>query len=190
MNNHRINEYIFLCLLALLSYGALRYGFTVVLVPSEQRAIMLDDIRVQDLNAIIANVGEYYQTANKLPNTLRELPNPSPTPSDAFVPTKSPFLDPETNQPYLYVVYKKAYYKLCATFDTQTIQSIANIADQNSDLSTSPIDFTKHIKGYNCYEITPYNGGLGVVEGQIPTINDSSSVTNTSTQSATAISPK
>ena len=78
--------------------------------PSEQRALRLDDRRVQDLQSIQWQVINFWQQKETLPKELKELANPI---ASFIVP-----IDPEFEKGLTYEYYVKSdlTFELCATF--------------------------------------------------------------------------
>jgi hypothetical protein len=85
-------------------------GFLIIGSPQNQRALRLDDRRVQDLQTLQWQVVNYYQQKEKLPANLAELRDPI---SYAQVP-----VDPETKQEYSYTLKGPLTFELCAEFAT------------------------------------------------------------------------
>ena len=86
------------------------YGFSVMGSPMTQRALRLDDRRVNDLQNIQYQVINYWQQKEKLPATLNDLVNPL---TGATLPTPPEF---EKGEVYEYNVKSNLTFELCATF--------------------------------------------------------------------------
>jgi len=90
------------------------YGIVLIGSPSEQRAKMMDDQRINDLSSIQSQI-VYTQWQNKgeVPASLDALKDPI---SGYMLPT-----DPETKQSYEYKMISKNSFELCATFRTESL---------------------------------------------------------------------
>lgn len=86
------------------------FSFMVIGSPKSQRALRLDDKRVQDLQTIQWSVINYWQQKEKLPETLKELSNPL---SGSTVPVEPEF---EKGLAYEYTKKGDMTFELCATF--------------------------------------------------------------------------
>jgi hypothetical protein len=74
--------------------------------PGEQRRLRLDERRVEDLNALRADIGAYWRVNRRLPASLGEA-------------SRDPALyrDPVSGDAYEYRVLGERSYELCATFE-------------------------------------------------------------------------
>jgi len=90
---------------------AIVFGFLNIEMPKEQRALMLDEKRVQDLAQMQNQVGEYYRVKQELPSNVDEI---SSIGFGYIIPT-----DPETNAPYTYAVKATTTFEICADFDAE-----------------------------------------------------------------------
>ena len=79
--------------------------------PSRQRAMRLDERRVNELGNIANQLEAWRNEHGRLPASLAEL---------ASAPGVRVPRDPASGQPYGYVVLGAAEYRLCAQFDTDT----------------------------------------------------------------------
>lgn len=95
---------------SLLVLGAIIYSFMIIGSPMTQRALRLDDRRVNDLQTIQYQIINYWQQKEKLPVNLKELANPL---SGFSLPTEPEF---EKGKVYEYIVKDKLTFELCATF--------------------------------------------------------------------------
>lgn len=87
-------------------------SLTLIGSPAKQRILRLDGQRVQDLQQIYYGVGSFAaQQDNTLPKTLDALVN-----DPGFSYYSQNMSDPETKQPYEYLVTGTSTYQLCATF--------------------------------------------------------------------------
>ncbi|MFA6340648.1 MAG: DUF5671 domain-containing protein [Candidatus Paceibacterota bacterium] len=130
-------------IVSLVMLAAIVYGVIMIGSPATQRARMMDETRVSDLNSIQSQI-VYSQWENKgvVPETLDALREPI---SNYIVPT-----DPETKESYEYKKISKNSFELCATFKTEvgttTINSITG----------------KHISSPYPYELTNENWQHGI----------------------------
>lgn len=123
------------------------YGFSVVGLPQNSRAIRLDSQRRNDLSNIKHRIDNYHSVNNKLPNSIQE----------AITDTNYvKILDPETDKPYEYYVIDPNSYKLCATFKTKYP---ANNTSKVTSYSSSSSFY--HEKGYNCFSLEIRSDQIG-----------------------------
>jgi hypothetical protein len=90
--------------------AAVVYSFMIIGSPMTQRALRLDDRRVNDLQTIQYQIINYWQQKEKLPADLKELSNPL---SGFSLPVEPEF---EKGKVYEYAVKGKLTFELCATF--------------------------------------------------------------------------
>ncbi len=95
---------------SVLVLSAIIYSFMIIGSPMTQRALRLDDRRVNDLQTIQYQIINYWQQKEKLPVDLKELANPL---SGFSLPTEPEF---EKGKVYEYIVKDKLTFELCATF--------------------------------------------------------------------------
>jgi hypothetical protein len=86
-------------------------AFFIMGSPSDQRAKRIDARRVEHLSAIFWEVNDYYRQNEILPESLAGF-------ETRVVPDYLSLTDPETDEPYEYVVSGERTFKLCATFVT------------------------------------------------------------------------
>lgn len=91
--------------------GSVVYGFFLIGSPAHQRALRLDNQRVNDLQNIQSQIINYWQQKEKLPEKIADLSNSI----NGFVPP----IDPETNTSYEYAVKEPLVFELCAVFKTE-----------------------------------------------------------------------
>ncbi len=100
----------FSVLASVLVLGAIVYSFMVMGSPATQRALRLDEKRVQDLQSIQWQVISFWQQKQKLPKELSDLVNPI---SGYSLP-----VDPEVEKgmKYEYIPTGAMSFQVCATF--------------------------------------------------------------------------
>lgn len=113
--------------------------------PAQERARRLDASRVSSLQSIANAVDNYYNTKNVLPPDLDTLSKARET---YYLPG---ITDPETGEPYEYIIRGTDAYDLCATFSTDTMDKEA--------LPSEPYErwegrFWEHRVGRTCFNIT------------------------------------
>lgn len=95
--------------------AGLAAGFAVTGSPGHQRAVQLDEGRIDDLRSLSARIGERYGSPkgpHRLPVRLAPADRPRrPDGSDGA-------LDPVSGQPYGYTREDAGHYRLCAAFAT------------------------------------------------------------------------
>jgi hypothetical protein len=94
---------------AVLALVTIIAGFFIVGSPRDARLARYDSQKVNDLQNIDGQVKYYWQATQKLPASLTEL--------NASLPYPVQITDPETGEPYDYVVSGALSYKLCADFN-------------------------------------------------------------------------
>ncbi len=90
--------------------ASISYSFMIIGSPMTQRALRLDDRRVNDLQNIQYQVINYWQQKEELPTKLAQLANPI---SGYSLPVEPEF---EKGYTYEYAVKNKLTFELCATF--------------------------------------------------------------------------
>jgi hypothetical protein len=88
-------------------------GFFVVGSPKEERARRFDEQRVQHLQFIQGQIGEFYRAKERLPQDLPEL-------NDKFRGITVP-QDPETGEEFGYEARGSLTFALCADFNRPTL---------------------------------------------------------------------
>ena len=131
-------------------------GLYTLGTPSRARALKFDALRVDDLKRLSSHVDEYWVKNTVLPQALDSL---VATRQLDRVPT-----DPQTRQPYTYLVSGERSYRLCATF-AQPSDSDASFRDNSGDYMLSigaggtPIagqpHSWRHGAGESCFDLTP-----------------------------------
>jgi len=84
-------------------------GFLLAGSPAEQRLLRFDEQKINDLQNIQANIINYWQRKEKLPETLNDL-------KDSIAGYGVP-IDPQTKKSYEYVVKGDLSFELCAVFN-------------------------------------------------------------------------
>ncbi len=119
---------------ALVVLVAVVSGFFIIGSPTSQRLIRFDEKKVDDLQSIQWRVVDFWQSKERLPESLLELKDPI---SSFMVP-----VDPQTEEEYGYNVISALTFELCADFNKEsTEQSFIN------ERIVSPV---------------PIGGGLGI----------------------------
>jgi type II secretory pathway pseudopilin PulG len=99
---------------------AIVLSFVVIGTPVSQRKTQFDQRRVNDLQNIQSQVIYYWQSKQKLPNSLADVQDPF---SNTNIPA-----DPETGKAYTFTPTGPMSFKLCATFDLPTQKDTQNIS--------------------------------------------------------------
>src|SRR3989344_742136 len=89
------------------------YGFFLIGTPATQRARRFDEQRVNNLSVLQSELINYWQQKDELPQSLDVLRSQI----SGFMPP----VDPETGQPYEYMVTDLLSFKLCAEFKTSSM---------------------------------------------------------------------
>jgi hypothetical protein len=121
--------------------GSIVSGFFIIGLPTDQRDLRFDQERVNDLQSIQWQIIDFWQTKERLPNTLDELSDPL---VGFIVPT-----DPETGEGYDYNTGENLSFELCAVF-TRESNSIKQERRVYDELSEN----WKHPSGRYCFKRT------------------------------------
>jgi hypothetical protein len=129
-------------------------GFFIMGSPAQVRLYRFDDQKIGDLQNIQYQVLNYWQTKERLPQTLAETEDPL---SGFTIPR-----DAQTGESYTYEIVKAPYmFKLCATFNAET-QKSSSYYDKNTPSQVAypsfPADISNsswnHGEGEHCFERT------------------------------------
>lgn len=114
-------------------------GFFIIGSPIEARLHKIDNQRINDLSVIQSQVLQFWQYKEALPENIGELNDPL---SGFILP-----VDPSTGSSYRYESTSDASFKICATFDAESIESEL----------TRPASFEdnwQHTSGEVCFDRT------------------------------------
>lgn len=92
-------------------------GFFIIGTPVDQRLLRFDQEKVNDLQNIQWQIVNFWQSKERLPETLTELDDPI---SGFVVP-----VDPQTKEQYEYRVISGLTFELCAEFNKENVESVA-----------------------------------------------------------------
>lgn len=133
----------FLAIIAsLIVLAAVVAAFLVVGSPAHQRDLNFDQRRVSDLQSIQSETVNYWQQKAKLPSQLSDLTN-------SISGFKAP-MDPETGNPYEYIVKSGLNFQLCADFKLPS----ANSNQSRAIPMMYPYDNWDHAAGHVCFDRT------------------------------------
>ncbi len=121
-------------------------GFYVIGSPTAQRNAQLDQNRINDLQNIQSQVTTYWQQKGTLPKTLSDLENAL---TGAMIP-----LDPETKQAYEYKATGNLSFKLCANFETSSLEQRASGPVQYGPKGEIVTNYWSHGIGNTCFDRT------------------------------------
>lgn len=124
-------------------------GFFIIGSPKEERARRFDAERVQNLQFIQAQIGEFYRAKGRLPENLNEL-------NDAFRGIVIP-QDPEHRVLYSYEVRGELTFALCTTFNRPALSQERGVPKQLAPMSfEGPFgtETWEHEAGPVCFERT------------------------------------
>lgn len=102
-------------LAAAVAVAVIIFGFFSINPPEEQRALLFDQERIDDLSEIQSNIGEYFRVKEMLPEKLEDL---EVIGFGYEIP-----VDPETEEPYMYTWTSRNSFQLCATFSTHSTET-------------------------------------------------------------------
>ncbi len=129
---------------------AVGYGFYLAGSPQNQRLIRFDDQKVSDLQMTQSYlVYNWWQQKGSLPPTLDVLNDPI---SNFTVPR-----DPQTGQPYEYVITGPRSFQLCATFNKPSVTSGTSAVKPIAAPGSAPLgsdmnDNWQHGAGRVCFD--------------------------------------
>lgn len=118
---------------------AIAWGFMLVGSPGARRLERFDEQRLQDLQAIVREVHAMVVDADKPPSLKGPLPKTLEEVGERARSERVKLNDPETGEPYSYVVKDENTFELCATFTMV----------RSSDRSV----FWNHPAGRHCFTI-------------------------------------
>ena len=129
-------------------------GFFIMGSPAQVRLYRFDDQKVSDLENIQYQVVNFWQTKERLPQTLAEMEDPL----GGFTAPR----DVQTGESYVYEIVKAPRtFKLCATFNAETQEKSPYSADKMPSRPTYPSIMTdlsehswQHGAGEQCFERT------------------------------------
>lgn len=124
--------------------AAIVIGFFIVGSPAKQRAMRFDAQRMQDLQMIQSNLVNYWTQKSKIPSQLIELTDSL----SGFTPPT----DPDTHQPYEYLVKSALSFELCATFAYPSESAQFTLKSYPMLYRTDGMDNWSHTSGYVCFE--------------------------------------
>lgn len=131
--------YFLLAITTIISLGSLFYGFTLTGSPLKARDMKFDQRRVQDIADIQYRIETYFSQNQKLPDTLKDLPEDT---------QYYHIIDPETKEPYEYSKKGDSEYTLCATYKTE---------EKATETTYSTLSNKPHGKGRVCNDIKVAN---------------------------------
>ncbi len=136
--------------------AAIILGFVLVGSPAEQRAVRLDETRVNDLSMIQNEVVNYYTSKHVLPKSLDSLTN---TLYGFAVP-----VDPANNEAYTYTAHDVELIDAKTGVTASTFTLCANFATDSSVTSTSSLATTP-VPTRDIYGNSPYSNNWAHTAG-------------------------
>ena len=95
---------------------AIAWGFMLVGSPGTRRLERFDEQRLQDLQSIVREVHAMVADADKPPSLKAQLPKTLEEVAERARTERVKLNDPETGQPYRYLVKNETTFELCTTF--------------------------------------------------------------------------
>ena len=123
--------------------ACITWGFIVLGSPWTQQQYKYDQTRISDLQLINNEITSFYQLKGYLPSSIDETLSPEPY--------TQKITDPQTSQPYEYVLIGQSAktFQICATFNKASSNQYPALADQYGDgVSWS------HPAGHYCFTQT------------------------------------
>lgn len=117
-------------------------SFFIIQSPKESRKVAFDQTRVNNLDQIKYTIDSYYSEFQKLPKSLDDLK----TTNNYLL-----IVDPNTKNPYEYIVIGETDYQLCAEFETSNKDQV----DQNYNIY--PEGGYLHDVGRTCFDRSVVN---------------------------------
>ncbi|HVA96500.1 MAG TPA: hypothetical protein VND99_02505 [Candidatus Acidoferrales bacterium] len=142
---HHSKDLIAILYITILAVLAIIWGFSIIPFPGTEKGIISDHKRVIDIGQIRDTIDDYYQNNGQLPQTLSALTYNV----DATSPLNT--IDPQTNEPYEYMITGQTEYELCATFATSSTRDDPSAYDNTSSDYTTFMDEFKHPAGHFCF---------------------------------------
>jgi len=124
-------------------------GFFIMGSPQTQRLLRYDQQRIYDLQNLQSQVTSYYQTTERLPETIEKLADPL---VGAYIQN-----DPETGAAYEYTKTGNLTFELCATFSLPLPEydlDKANLADWRVRELQQAAEDWPHQEGRTCFDRT------------------------------------
>jgi hypothetical protein len=175
--------YISVGIMTALVLAAVIYGFVVVGSPWAVRGYKLDDTRVSDFSTIQSAAQEFYNSNNRLPNSIAELASST---VGSYYATQNIFTDPSTQQAYDYKVTSATGYQLCTTFAASSQEESQN----DSNYVSYPVVYggagtlnNQHPAGYGCIAYSVSGTGAVVYPQGYPQPYPATSTIKTQTSS-------
>jgi hypothetical protein len=139
--------HIFIAIVCLTVAASIVAGFMLVGSPSQQRAISLDQQRINDLQQISYAVDSYYNQANsqRLPVSLEVLRGTQ----NVYV---NSIVDQSTGTAYEYHVVGGLNYQLCATFETD-VNTTGAKGNPEAYPQNPGSTFWDHSIGHKCFDL-------------------------------------
>ncbi len=123
---------------------AVALGLLTVGLPGEARRERLDERRLEDLAAIIAEAGRHAEAHDgALPQTLEEIGD--------RLPAQRSLRDPVTGEPYAYEAAGPGRYRLCAEFDSAGPHELPPRIERADPPRLEPTTVTGH--GRQCFAL-------------------------------------
>ncbi len=116
-------------------------GITITGSPKQERLMRFDDQRVIALQEIQYQIINYWQSKEKLPQSLKDLEDPI----SGFMAQQ----DPQTKQSYEYIVKGENAFELCAVFNLAS-NNTSNIEEMNARLGFGASNWN-HEAGRYCF---------------------------------------
>ncbi|MEK7179873.1 MAG: DUF5671 domain-containing protein [Patescibacteria group bacterium] len=131
--------------LALFVFLFIAMSFMIMGSPMKQRALKIDEQRVQGLQSVQYETINYWQQKGKLPLTVNDL-------QDSLSYFTVP-LDPQTKEPYVYKKISDLSFELCAKFTLPSEENAKIYARYPEPVGLSN-DQWKHDAGEQCFTRT------------------------------------
>lgn len=130
---------------SVVALGGIVAGFFIAGSPAKQRALRLDESRIQSLSSLQYEITNYWQRKQTLPTSLADLRNEL----GGYIPPT----DPQTEAPFEYRATGDLSFELCATFttDQQTHPLQSRGVNFPSYVGSSDSEFWKHAAGRTCF---------------------------------------
>jgi hypothetical protein len=129
--------------------GAVVAGLGAVGTPAHQRALRLDQVRVQDLSAIARGIQNHWAQHHELPLDLSD-----------YEVNNGHGVDKATGTPYVYSLLNVKSYSLCATFDASSDAVAERRSNPYSYVPDAPQ--WKHPAGRHCFAFLVDHGSSPV----------------------------
>ncbi|MDP3740907.1 MAG: hypothetical protein Q8R08_01105 [bacterium] len=148
---------LFIYTIIIIVAAAIIAGFFMVGSPGQERLRRFDETKIRDLQTIQSEIIYFWQNKQRLPQNLDELHD--------SIRGFAPPTDPQSNEPYAYMVIDQLNFELCASFNlpsdglVPSDQLFSRNPPPASDIKPNPVSYDQtqnwvHQEGLTCFRRT------------------------------------